>query len=103
MQGYGLDGLGIQKIIQKSFELLGLHMFYTVGKKEVRAWPVPKGATARECAGKIHTDFIQGFIKAERCNVDEFIRTKGVGYKKDSKGADYVTQDGDCYEFKVRC
>lgn len=102
MEAYGLTEPAISQIIRKSFELLSMDVFYTIGKKEVRAWPVRKGATARECAGTIHTDFIKGFIKAERWNADDFISKRGQGYTIDIKGADYIVQPGDCFLFKIR-
>lgn len=101
MEMYGMKESVLDDIISLSFDLLGLGMFFTMGKSEVRAWPTEKGSTAKKCAGKIHSDFEAGFIKAEHWTVDEFIATNGT-MKKTLKSADYVLKYGDCFEFKVK-
>ena len=65
MAEYGIETLGLQRVISLSYDLLGLQSFFTVGKDEVRAWTVARGATAVEAAGVIHSDLQKGFIRAE--------------------------------------
>ena len=69
----GLDEPGLNRVIRSAYRLLGLKTFYTAGPKEVRAWTVPRNATAPEAAGAIHTDFQRGFIRAEVIGYDQFI------------------------------
>ena len=65
LEGLGLDGSGLDKLIKATYDILGLETYFTVGKDEVRAWTYKDGMNAKECAGIIHTDFEKGFIKAE--------------------------------------
>ena len=65
LSGYGITEPGLNRVIRVSYELLGLHSFFTVGEDEVRAWTIPVGAPAVEAAGVIHTDLARGFIRAE--------------------------------------
>lgn len=105
MAGYGIQALARDRIIRACFD--GLHMinFLTAGPEEVRAWPIPKGFTAVEAAGKIHTDLARGFIKAETVAFDEL---RAAGSMRDAKAANkvrlepkgYVVQDGDVILFK---
>ena len=104
---YGIDlesdqGSGVQRIVRSAFQLLRLQHFFTVGTKEVRAWPYRAGLTAKQCSGKIHSDFPDLFIRALHWNYDEFIAAKGRRSRDIFKTADYVAQDGDIFEFKLR-
>ena len=105
LEMYGLEESGLDKVIKKSYDLLGLMSFLTAGKKEVRAWTIKKGTKAPGAAGKIHTDFERGFIKAEIVSYDDLIRLGSYLKAKEAglvrlEGKDYVMQDGDIVEFK---
>ncbi|HEY9289639.1 MAG TPA: redox-regulated ATPase YchF, partial [Microlunatus sp.] len=101
----GIEEPGLDHLARVGFETLGLQTYLTAGPKESRAWTIPKGATAPEAAGVIHTDFQKGFIKAEIVSYDDLIaagtlleaRNKG---KVRMEGKDYVMQDGDVVEFR---
>lgn len=102
----GLKQSGLERLIQKAYETLGLISFLTAGEKEVRAWTLRRGETALVASGVIHTDFMQHFIKAEVVSYDDFVRYKGwKGCREAGKtrfeGRDYIMQDGDVVEFKV--
>lgn len=100
MQEYGIKELGLNRVIQISYDLLGLQSFFTVGEDEVRAWTVRRGATAPEAAGEIHTDLQKGFIRAEVVSYDDltalgsYAEARARG-KLRLEGKDYVVQDGD--------
>ena len=101
----GMTEPGLNRMIRAGYELLGLQTFFTAGPKEVRAWTVPKGATAPQAAGVIHTDFEKGFIRAETIAFDDFVKCNGeVGAKEAGRmrleGKDYVVQDGDVMHFR---
>lgn len=101
----GLVQSGLEKLIKKGYEVLGLQTYLTAGEKEVRAWTVRIGAKAPEAAGVIHTDFEKGFIKAQVCAYQDFVQYngwKGAGEagKVRMEGRDYVMQEGDVVEFK---
>lgn len=101
----GLEVSGLHKIIQKSYEILGLITFFTSGPKESRAWTLKKGSLAPQAAGVIHTDFEKGFIRAEIIAYDDFIACVGeLGAKEKGKfrveGKDYIIQDGDVAHFR---
>lgn len=101
----GIKESGLEKLVSASYNLLGLMSFLTAGEKEVRAWTIKKGSKAPQAAGKIHTDFEKGFIKAEVVMYDDLIesgsyiaaREKG---KVRIEGKDYVVQDGDIMLFR---
>ncbi len=101
----GIDASGLEKLIVASYHLLGLISFITAGEKEVRAWTIKRGTLAPQAAGKIHTDFERGFIRADVVKYDDLIslgdynlcREKG---KVISAGKDYAVQDGDIIVFK---
>jgi GTP-binding protein YchF len=101
----GQDEPGLVTLAKAGFETLGLQTYLTAGPKESRAWTIPKGATAPQAAGVIHSDFERGFIKAEIVSFDDLdeygsiaeARTHG---KVRQEGKDYVMQDGDVVEFK---
>ena len=102
---YGLKEAGLGKVIRASFDLLGLHTYFTGGPKEVRAWTIKKGLTAPEAAGVIHSDFQRGFIKAEvykyndldRFGSERSVRDRGLAKME---GKDYIVNDGDCIYFR---
>ncbi len=104
MQSLGLEEPGLNRVIRAGYKLLGLQTFFTAGPKEVRAWTVKIGATAPQAAGKIHTDFERGFIRAQTISYEDFVTYKGEAGAKEagrlrSEGKDYVVQDGDLFEF----
>lgn len=105
LEALGLEKSGLERIITSGYELLGLMSFLTAGEKEVRAWTIERGTTAPKAAGKIHTDFERGFIRAEIVSFDDLIEcgsipaVKAAG-KLRSEGKDYVMRDGDVVEFK---
>ncbi len=96
---------GLNRVIRAAYTLLGLNTFFTTGEKEVRAWPFRHGATAREAAGSIHTDFERGFIKAEVIAYDDFVEYGGEKGAKDAgvrrqEGKDYLVAEGDVILFR---
>ena len=101
----GIKTSGLEKLISASYDLLGLMSFLTAGEKEVRAWTIKKGTKAPQAAGKIHTDFEKGFIKAEVVSYNDlieagsFLKAKEKG-KVRIEGKDYVVQDGDVMLFR---
>ncbi|VFP82988.1 redox-regulated ATPase YchF [Candidatus Erwinia haradaeae] len=104
MISLGITITGLQRIIQASYKLLKLHTYFTVGKKEVRAWTIPIGATASQAAGKIHSDFQKGFIRAQTISFKDFITCKGSKEAKEagkmrSEGKEYIVEDGDIIHF----
>ena len=105
LTGLGLSETGLARVIRAGYRLLDLITFFTAGPKEARAWTVPKGALAPEAAGRIHTDFQKGFIRAETISYDEFIACGGEQGARDAgklrqEGRDYVVQDGDVILFR---
>lgn len=101
----GWDEPGLDRVIRGGYKLLGLQTFFTAGVQEVRAWTIPVGATAPQAAGKIHTDFEKGFIRAEVVSYDDFIACKGEQGAKDAgkwrlEGKEYIVQDGDIIHFR---
>ena len=101
----GLEKSGLDRLIQKSYSLLGLISFLTAGKKEVRAWTIKKGTKAPQAAGKIHSDFERGFIRAEIVSFHDLVTNGSMAACKEkglvrSEGKDYVMQDGDIVEFR---
>ena len=101
----GQEEPGLNRLIRAAYELLGLQTYFTAGVKEVRAWTVPKGATAPQAAGVIHTDFEKGFIRAEVTAYEDFVALKGdAGAKAAGKqrleGKEYIVQDGDVMHFR---
>lgn len=105
LEALGLERSGLERIITSGYELLGLMSFLTAGEKEVRAWTIERGTTAPKAAGKIHTDFERGFIRAEIVSFSDLIECGSVAAVKAagklrSEGKDYVMRDGDVVEFK---
>ena len=100
----GIEESGLDKLIKSSYSLLGLISFLTAGPKEVRAWTIKKGTKAPGAAGKIHTDFERGFIRAEVVAFDDLTREGDRNKVKEkgllrSEGKEYVMKDGDVVEF----
>lgn len=105
LEAMGIEESGLDKVIKKSYSLLGLISFLTAGKKETRAWTIKKGTKAPQAAGKIHTDFERGFIKAEVVSYDDLVKSGSEAKAKELglirlEGKDYIMQDGDVVEFK---
>lgn len=105
LEEMGLDEPGLNRVIRAGYELLDLHTYFTAGVKEVRAWTIPIGATAPQAAGKIHTDFEKGFIRAEVVGYDDFVSNKGENGAKEAgkwrlEGKDYIVKDGDVVHFR---
>ena len=101
----GLEEPGLNRVIRGGYQLLHLHTYFTAGVKEVRAWTIPVGATAPQAAGKIHSDFERGFIRAEVVGYADFIAHGGEAGARDAgkwrlEGKDYVVQDGDIVHFR---
>ncbi len=101
----GIEQSGLDKLICASYDLLGLISFLTAGPQEVRAWTICRGTRAPQAAGKIHTDFERGFIRAEIVAFDDLMREGSVTAAKDkglyrSEGKEYVMQDGDVVLFR---
>lgn len=101
----GLEESGLDKLIKAGYSLLGLISFLTAGPKEVRAWTITKGSKAPQAAGKIHTDFEKGFIRAEVIGFNELIECGSMAAAKEkglvrSEGKDYVMKDGDVVLFR---
>lgn len=101
----GLEESGLDRIIQAGYRLLGLHTFFTAGPQEVRAWTIPKETRAPQAAGKIHTDFERGFIRAETISYDDFLHYLGEQGAKEAgrlrlEGRDYLVKDGDIMNFR---
>jgi ribosome-binding ATPase YchF (GTP1/OBG family) len=100
MDEYGIEESGLSRVISRSYCLMELHSFFTVGEDEVRAWTIPVGATALEAAGAIHTDLQKGFIRAEVVAYDDLIALGGLAEARKRgrlrlEGKEYVVQDGD--------
>ncbi len=105
LEDLGLDEPGLNRVIRSGYHLLSLQTFFTAGVKEVRAWTVHQGATAPNGAGRIHTDFERGFIRAEVIAYDDFIEYQGEQGAKDAgkwrlEGKDYILQEGDVVHFR---
>ena len=101
----GLEESGLDRVIHAGYALLDLLTFFTVGKKEVRAWTVWTGATAPQAAGRIHTDFERGFIRAEVTAYDDFVSLGGEQAAKEAgklrlEGKSYVVREGDIMHFR---
>jgi hypothetical protein len=105
LDSIGLEEPGLNRMIRVGYDLLGLLTFFTVGPKETRAWTVTKGSRAPQAAGVIHTDFEQGFIRAETIAYPDYVAGKGEAGARDAgkfrlEGKDYVVADGDVMHFR---
>ena len=101
----GLQESGLDRLIKECYALLGLISYLTAGKPEVRAWTIKKGTKAPQAAGKIHSDFERGFIRAEVISFNDLMECKTMTAAKEkglvrSEGKDYVMQDGDIVLFR---
>ena len=105
LQSMGVEESGLDQLARVGFNTLGLQTYLTAGPKEARAWTIPKGATAPQAAGVIHTDFERGFIKAEVVSYDDLVAAGSMAEAKSRgkvriEGKDYVMADGDVVEFR---
>lgn len=105
MQDYGIEESGLDKLIKASYSLLGLISYLTAGKQECRAWTITKGTKAPQAAGKIHSDFERGFIKAEVVSYEDLMKYGSMVATKEKglvrlEGKEYVVQDGDIILFR---
>jgi ribosome-binding ATPase YchF (GTP1/OBG family) len=101
----GITESGLSKLIRASYSLLGLISFLTAGTPEVRAWTITRGTKAPGAAGKIHSDFERGFIRAEVVAFEDLMREGSMNAVKEkgllrSEGKEYVMQDGDIVLFR---
>jgi len=105
LEDLGETESGLDRLIKAAFDLVGLQTFLTAGPDECRAWTITKGTTAPKAAGKIHTDFERGFIRAEIVNYDDLVANGSVAAAREKgqvrvEGKDYVMQDGDVVNFR---
>ncbi len=105
LEELGADESGLDKLVRASYKLLGLISYLTAGKPEVRAWTITKGTKAPQAAGKIHTDFERGFIRAEVVAFDDLMKCGSMNAAKEkglvrSEGKEYVVNDGDIILFR---
>ncbi|MGE3920600.1 MAG: redox-regulated ATPase YchF [Gammaproteobacteria bacterium] len=105
LEEMGLSEPGLNRVIRAGYELLDLETYFTAGVKEVRAWTIRKGSSAPQAAGKIHTDFEKGFIRAEVIAYEDFIQYNGEQGAKEAgkwrlEGKDYIVADGDVMHFR---
>lgn len=105
MDDLGVAESGLEQIIQKAFDKLGLQSYFTAGKVEVRSWTIRKNTKAPQAAAVIHNDFEKGFIKAEVISYEDYIKFGGETKCKDAgklrlEGKDYIVQDGDVMHFR---
>jgi hypothetical protein len=106
LEAHGLTESGLAGMIRSGFRMLGLQTFFTIGENEVRAWTVHIGARAPEAAGRIHTDFERGFIRAETMAYDDFVEAGSMKRARELgrvrlEGKDYAVQDGDILLFRA--
>ena len=105
LQEMGLEEPGLDRVIHAGYRLLNLQTYFTAGPQEVRAWTIREGDTAPRAAGKIHTDFEKGFIRAEVVGFDDFIAGNGEQGAKDAgkwrlEGKEYVMHEADVVHFR---
>ncbi|MBR2973380.1 MAG: DUF933 domain-containing protein, partial [Clostridia bacterium] len=105
LQDLGLEESGLDRLIKASYKLLGLISYLTAGEPEVRAWTIKNGTKAPQAAGKIHTDFERGFIRAEVISYDTLIENGSIAAAKEKglvrlEGKEYVMNDGDVVLFR---
>ena len=105
LEDLGLSESGLEKLIKASYSLLGLISYLTAGPIESKAWTIKKGTKAPQAAGKIHSDFERGFIKADVISYDDLIANGSMAAAREkglvrSEGKEYVMQDGDVVLFK---
>jgi GTP-binding protein YchF len=100
-----LEEPGVNRLIREAYNLLQLHTYFTAGVKEVRAWTIPRGSTAPQAAGVIHSDFEKGFIRAEVIGYDDYIKFRTEAACREAgrlrvEGRDYCVKDGDVLHFR---
>ena len=105
LEDLGLSESGLEKLIKASYKLLGLQSFLTAGEDETRAWTIKIGTKAPQAAGKIHSDFERGFIRAEVVHYDDLMSCGSMTAAKEkglvrSEGKEYVMKDGDIVLFR---
>ncbi len=105
LETLGLEEPGLNRLIHAGYDLLDLRTYFTAGPKEARAWTIPRGATAPEAAGVIHTDFEKGFIRAETISFGDYVAHNGEQGAKEAgrmrlEGKDYVVAEGDVMHFR---
>ena len=105
LEDLGIEESGLDKLIRAGYQLLGLISYLTAGPKEVRAWTITEGTKAPQAAGKIHSDFERGFIRAEVVAYEDFLREGSINAARErglyrSEGKDYVIRDGDIVLFR---
>ena len=105
LEELGLDEFGLEKLIKASYGILGLISYLTAGEDETRAWTIRKGTKAPQAAGKIHTDFERGFIRAEVVNYQDLLECGSLGAAREKgivglEGKEYVVKDGDVMLFR---
>ena len=105
LEELGMSESGLDRLIKASYTLLGLISYLTAGEPEVRAWTITNGTKAPQAAGKIHTDFERGFIRAEVVHYDDLMACGSMAAAKEkglvrSEGKEYVMKDGDIVLFR---
>ena len=105
LEELGLQESGLDRLIKVCYDLLGLMSYLTAGEQEVRAWTIEKGTKAPQAAGKIHTDFERGFIRAEVVSYEDLMACGTMAAAREkglirSEGKEYVVQDGDIILFR---
>jgi GTP-binding protein YchF len=105
LSDFGLQEPGLNRLIREGYRLLELVTFFTAGPKEARAWTVTRGTKARQAAGVIHSDFANGFIRAETIAYDDYVACNGEAGARDAgklrlEGRDYIVKDGDVLYFR---
>ncbi|MFM6998496.1 MAG: redox-regulated ATPase YchF [Bacteroidota bacterium] len=100
-----LEEPGVNRLIREAYNLLQLHTYFTAGVKEVRAWTIPRGATAPQAAGVIHSDFEKGFIRAEVISYDDYVKYRSEAACREAgrlrvEGREYLVKDGDVLHFR---
>ena len=105
LEDLGLEEPGLKRVVFAGYSSLDLQTFFTVGPEEARAWTIRRNSTAPQCAGKIHTDFEKGFIRAEIISYDDYVACNGEAGAKEAgkwrlEGKDYIMQEGDVAHFR---
>jgi GTP-binding protein YchF len=100
-----LEEPGVNRLIREAYNLLKLHTYFTAGVKEVRAWTIPRGSTAPQAAGVIHSDFEKGFIRAEVIGYDDYVKYRSESACREAgrlrvEGREYLVKDGDVLHFR---
>ncbi|MGD2216405.1 MAG: redox-regulated ATPase YchF [Gemmatimonadales bacterium] len=107
LEALGLKRSGVQRLVQATYELLGLITFFTYNEKEVRAWTIRRGSLAAQAAGVVHSDFEKGFIRAETVGYDEFVSAGSLKAAREeglvrAEGREHVVEDGDILLFRAQ-